>query len=106
MQVRLLFIEQNPIHIRVIQISRANIDARQAAATKEGGIPDAGDAIRNRDARQAVAVFEGPNPDTGDRIPSNGVGDHQFSSGCPITKSDGDFSVSRGVNQVAEVSTM
>ena len=89
-QQRLLFIKQNPIDIRVIHVSRANLnrrqagafvegspdagnavrdrDARQAAAALEGPIPDAGNAIRNRDARQAGAVFESPLPDAGDAV--------------------------------------
>ena len=36
-------------------------------------IPDAGDAVGDRDARQAAAVREGEIPDAGDRITFNGV---------------------------------
>ena len=43
MQHRLLFIKQNPIDIRVIQIPCANLNRRQVAAVTEGSSPDAGD---------------------------------------------------------------
>ena len=38
----------------------------QVGALKEGPIPDAGNAIRNRDARQAFAATEGRTPDAGE----------------------------------------
>ena len=40
----------------------------QAAASPEGPIPDAGDAVGDRDARQATAAIEGRLPDAGDAI--------------------------------------
>jgi hypothetical protein len=46
------------------------------------------------------ATSEGTAPDAGDRIVLNGGRNHQFTSGCPITIGDGDFSVGRGVSQV------
>ena len=124
MQRSLLFIEQNSIDIRVIRVTRANInscqagavtegpifdagnaitnrDARQSAAFVEGPILDAGDTIRNRDARQVGAVSEGQNPDAGDRIAFNGIGDHQFPRGYFITIGDGDLAAGRGVSQVS-----
>ena len=100
MQHRLLFIEQNSIDTRVIQVPRANLNRRQAGALIEGTLPDAGDAVRDRDARQAGAVFEGPLPEAGDRIALNGGGDHQFARGVSLTQGDGDFPVSRGPRQV------
>ena len=56
MQHRLFFIEQNSIDTRIIQVPRANLNHRQAGAAIEGGIPDAGDTIRNRDARQSWSM--------------------------------------------------
>ena len=35
---------------------------------KKGGIPDAGDALRDRDAGQAAAVGKGRYPDAGDTL--------------------------------------
>ena len=46
-------------------------DARQAAAVPECGTPDAGDAVGDGDARQASAVTECVNPDAGDAAPVN-----------------------------------
>jgi len=60
-------------------------DVYQPDAALESITLDDGDAIRNRDADQAVAITEGSIPDTGDRITSNGVRNHQFTSGCSIT---------------------
>ena len=45
-----------------------NRDARQAGASIEGALPDTGNTIRNRDARQVGAPLEGSSPDTGDTI--------------------------------------
>jgi len=69
-------------------------------------VPDAGDDVRDRDARQASALKEGTIPEAGDRIPFNGIGDHQFPRGCNLTIGDGDLAASRGVSQVAEVSSV
>ena len=71
MQQRLLFIEQNPIDIRVIRVTGANLNSRQAAAAKEGLCPDAFNAIGNRDTRQAPEASEGQIPDAGDRFTFN-----------------------------------
>ena len=113
MQVRLFFIEQNPIDIRVSHVPRANLNHRQAGAAKEGKSPVAGDTITNRDARQASAVFEGIYPDaddairdcdarevgggleggiphTGDRFSFNFSGDNQISQCLFIAASDSD----------------
>ena len=102
MQQRLLFIEQNPIDIRVIRVTGANLNSRQAAAAKEGlcpdafnaignrdtrqagafpegTFPDASDAIRDRDTRQAPEASEGQIPDAGDRFSFNFGGDNQIS---------------------------
>ena len=40
----------------------------EAAALKEGPIPDAGNAIRNRDAHKAPAILEGIPPNAGNAI--------------------------------------
>ena len=53
------FVEQNTVHIFVIQTARPNNDARKAAAFIEGRRPDAGDTIRNHDALQVGAIPEG-----------------------------------------------
>ena len=68
MQHRLLFIKQNPIYIRVIQIFRANLNYRQTAAAREGVVPDAGNAVANRDAPQVGAEGEGLSPNADDTI--------------------------------------
>ena len=88
MQQTYFLIEQNPIDLRVIHISRANLnrpqghattkccipnagntiwdrDTCQAAAIKEAVIANAFNAIWNRDARQAGAISEGALSDTG-----------------------------------------
>ena len=51
-------IEQNPIDLRVIHISWANLNRPQGHATTKGCIPNAGDAIWNRDTFQAAAIQE------------------------------------------------
>ena len=129
MQRSLFFIKQNSIKARIIHVSRANLNRRQAAAVTEGPSPDTGNAIRNGDARQAGAALEGQNsdpgdairnrdarqagaaseeirpirpirPDAGDRITINGVRNHQFTSGFSIAIGNGDFAVSCGPRQV------
>ena len=101
MQERHLRIEQNPIDLRVIHVPRANFNSRQGAATSEGSIPNAGNAVTNGDTRQAAAVIEGKRPDAGDRITLNGVGNDQLAGGGFITIGNGDFAISRGPSQVA-----
>ena len=68
MQRSLFFIKQNSIKARIIHVSRANLNRRQAAAVTEGPSPDTGDAVRNGDARQAGAALEGQKSDAGDAI--------------------------------------
>ena len=51
MQERHLRIEQNPIDLRVIYVPRANLNPRQGRAIAEGGLPNAGDTVRDRDTR-------------------------------------------------------
>ena len=51
MQRSLFFIKQNSIKARIIHVSRANLNRRQAAASIESMSPDAGDTVRDRDAR-------------------------------------------------------
>ena len=57
-------------------------------------------------ARQAAAEKESKVPDAGDRITFNDIGDHQFTRGCLIAIGDGDRAASRGVTQVAQVSSV
>ena len=80
MQERHLRIEQNPIDLRVIHVSRGNLNRRQGAATSEGASPDVGNAIRNRDARKVAAVQEGLPSDTGDAIKNR---DARQAFACP-----------------------
>ena len=109
MQRSLFFIKQNSIKACIIDVSRANRNRRQAGAALEGQNSDPGDAIRNRDARQAGAASEEIRPirpirpDAGDRITINGVRNHQFTSGFSIAIGNGDFAVSCGPRQVAEI---
>ena len=90
MQHRLFFIKQNPIDFRVIHVPRANLDARQAAAAREGTLPDAGDAVGYRDARQAAAVSEGIRPNAGDRFSFDSRRDSERTRYLFITVSDSD----------------
>ena len=68
MQRSLFFIKQNSIKARIIHVSRANLNRRQAGAAREGVISDAGDAIRNCDDREAAAEEKGGAPNAGDVI--------------------------------------
>ena len=58
------------------------------------------------DASQAGAASEGFLPDSGDGLALDGIRDHQFARGWSFTIGDGDLDVSRGVNKVAEVSSV
>ena len=50
--------------------------------------------------------MKGSTPDAGDGLALDGIRDHQFARGCSFTIGDGDLDVSRGVNKVAEVSSV
>ena len=54
----------------------------------------------------AGASPKGSTPDAGDGLALDGIRDHQFARGCSFTIGDGDIDVSRGVNKVAEVSSV
>ena len=89
---------QNPIDSSEIHVPRANLNRCQGAATSEGKLPDASDAVANRDAREAAAPSEGKIPDGGDRLSLNCVGNHQFTSGVSIAIDNSDFSASSSVS--------
>ena len=88
MQRSLFFIKQNSSKARIIHVSRANLNRRQAIAGREGVTFDASDAIGNRDPREAAAPKEGEIPNAFDRFASDEVWNHQFASGVFITSGD------------------
>ena len=96
--------QRGPFPVSIYAIT--NRDARQALRVTEGSTPDDGDTIRDSDARQVAAAKKGSTPDAGDGLALDGIRDHQFARGCSFTIGDGDIDVSRGVNKVAEVSSV
>ena len=88
MQRSLFFIKKNSSKARIIHVSRANLNRRQAITAREGVAFDACDAIGNRDARQAAAPKEGNTPYAFDRFAPDEVWNHQFASEVFITSGD------------------